>query len=286
MGRSRSRSVSRRCGQTKRRPVPGRLSLSRRPAANKSRDVRRRRSPSRVAYAKSYRDREQEWQRKLDEKHEELSQIKTTVAALELKIKDYKETIAELHASNKHQAGMIAAFAGNEVQSDKRFERMNAELVKYRILVNDLVTSRKKMLKQLQFEDEEWARERHGFQAAPSSHSQSSPETLTATRPPLSEEESSESSQEEETAAAVRPQEREQQAERTPQTAEKAVSDRTLSAETLPMSPRMAPTDSPAIARMEATDMPEPSTTTPMAFEPPPASPAPESQHAVSAAVQ
>ena len=149
MGRSRSRSVSRRGGQTKRRPVPGRLSLSRRPPANKTRDVRRRRSPSRAAYAKSYRDREKDWQRKLDEKHEELTQIKTNVAARELEIKDYKETVAELHASNKHQAGMLAAFAENEVQSENRFERMNAELVKYRILVDDLVTNRKKMLKQL-----------------------------------------------------------------------------------------------------------------------------------------
>ena len=261
-----------------------RLSLSRRPPANKSRDVRRRRSPSRVAYAKSYRDREQEWQRKLHEKHEELSQIKTTVAALELKIKDYKETIAELHASNKHQAGMLAAFAENEVQSGKRFERMNAELVKYRIMVNDLVTSRAKMLKQLQFEDTEWARERHGFQAAPSSHSQSSPETLTATRPPQSEEESSDSSQEEEAAAVARPpQEREQQPEQAPLTAENAARDRTLSAETLPMSPR-APMDSPA--RAATTDMPEPPTTTPMAFEPPPAASAPEGQHVVSAVVQ
>ena len=282
MGRSRSRSVSRR-GQTKqRRPVPGRLSLSRRPAA-KSRDVRRRRSPSRAAYAKSYREREKEWQRKFDEKHEQLIQIKTNVAALELKIKDYKETIAELHASNKHQAGMLAAFAENEVQSEQRSERLKAELVKYRIMVNDLVSSRAKMLKQLQFEDAEWARERHCVQAAPS-NSQSSPEPLTA-KPPLSDDDSSDSSQEEDAAAAAPLQQRDQQpAEPTPQTADNAERDRTLSAETLPMSPRVASVDSPA--RMRAETMPEPSSTQPMAFEPTPAPSAPEGQQSMSAIVQ
>ena len=284
MGRSRSRSVSRRGGQTKRRPVPSRLSLSRRPATNKSRDVRRRRSPSRAAYAKSYRDRDKEWQRRLDEKHQELTQIKTNVAALELKIKDQKETIAELLDSNKHQAGMLAAYAENEVQSGKRFERLNDELVKCRITVNDLVTSRAKILKQLQFEDTEWARERHCLQAA-SSHSQSSPEGPTAKQPQQSEDESSDSSQEEEeTAAAARPQQQEQQPQQTPQAAETATVDRGLSAETLPMSPRVPPTDSPTGARAQTEDMPEPSTDQPMSFEP--SSSAPEAQGAVSATVQ
>ena len=37
----------------------------------------------------------------------------TKVAAVELKVKDYKEQLHELQESNKRQAGMLAVYAQN-----------------------------------------------------------------------------------------------------------------------------------------------------------------------------
>ena len=87
----------------------------------------------------------------------------TKAAALELKVKDYKEQLSELQESNKRQAGMLAVYAQNESESQSRFERLNGENVRLRITVNDLVTNRAKLFKQLQFEIEEFSRDRHGL---------------------------------------------------------------------------------------------------------------------------
>lgn len=206
----------------------------------------------------------------------------TKVAALELKVKDCKEQLSELQESNKRQAGMLAVYAQNESESQSRFERLNGENVRLRITVNDLVTNRTKLFKQLQFEIEEFSRDRHCLQ---SPHSQSSsPEMLASTRPPVhaaardangqSEDSSDSDSQDE--APEGRGQ---QQAEQTAKTSESRAADRALSAETLPMSPRVPHAESPS--RTQVTDMPEPSTTNPVAFVPAPAEEAPQAVAAI-----
>ena len=168
MPRSRSRS---RGGQPpRRRTVPPRLSLSRRPPAKN----RRRRSPPRAKNythaAQSYKDRDRNWQRKFDEKNKELTDCQTHLANVELEIKTFKEKIRELQASNKHQSAMLAVYAQNERESDKRFERLNEENVRLRISINNLITNREKMYKQLQFEIQEWPR---SLQSHSASNSQS-----------------------------------------------------------------------------------------------------------------
>ena len=157
MPRSRSRSRSRGGQPARRRALPPRLSLSRRPPAkHKSRDIRRRRSPSRANnYAQSYKDRDRNWQRKFDEKNKELADCQTQLASVELEIKGSTDKISELQASNKHQSAMLAVYAQNERESDKRFERLNEENVRLRISINNLITNREKMYKQLQFDIQE-----------------------------------------------------------------------------------------------------------------------------------
>ena len=291
MPRSRSRSRSRGGQPARRRTAPPRLSLSRRQPVKKSREVRRRRSPSRANnYTQSYKDRDRNWQRKFDEKNKELTDCQTQLASVGLEFKDSKDKVSELQASNKHQSAMLAVYAQNERESDKRFERLNEENVRLRISINNLITNREKMYKQLQFEIQEWPR---SLQSQSSSNTQnSSPEMLTATRAPIhakargtpSDDEDDASSVSESSPRGEVPAPRLQQApgeaqHQPEQTAQNV--DRGLSAETLPMSPRAAPpTNSPARAPEEApTDMPEP-TTQPLVFEPP------EGQQAVSAVIQ
>ena len=280
--------------------MPPRLSLSRRPPAkNKSREVRRRRSPSRAKNythaAQSYKDRDRNWQRKFDEKNKELTDCQTQLASVELENKGSKDKIRELQGSNKHHSAMLAVYAQNERESDKRFERLNEENVRLRISINNLITNREKMYKQLQFEIQEWPR---SLQSQSASNSQnSSPEMLAAARAPIhakagetpsDDDDDASSSDSESTPRADvpaprqqrAPGEEEQQPEEATQNVQMPVVDRGLSAETLPMSPRPAlPTDSPARAREEAaTDLPEPSTQ-PLAFQPT------EDQQALSAAI-
>ena len=87
--------------------------------------------------------------------------------------------------------------------------------------------------------------------------------------------------------AAGAPEERKEgDEEQHPVVAQEAlVADRSLSADTLPMSPRMpmSPPKPPADVSASATDLPEPSTTCPMAFEPPTS---PDGQQAVSTVIQ
>ena len=264
----------------------------------KSHEVRRRRSPSRANnFTQSYKDRDRNWQRKFDEKNKELTDCQTQLASVELDMKDSKDKISELQASNKHQSAMLAVYAQNERESDKRFERLNEENVRLRISINNLITNRERMYKQLQFEIQEWSRP---IQSPASSNSQnSSPEILAAPRAPVhaSNDSDDEGSSDSDSsprgdAPATRQQqapgeeEQQRQLEQTTQPVEMPLVVRGLSAETLPMSPALPPTDSPARARADATDMPEPTAAQAMAFEPPQVAPSPGGGQAVSACVQ
>ena len=246
---------------------------------------RRSPSPSRAAYAKSYKARDRSWQRKFDEKNKELADLQTQLASAELELKGSKEKVSELQTCNKHQSAMIAVYKQNEMESDKRFEQVTQEIVRPRIKRNNLIANRDKMLKTLQFEIQEDQLDPIQSQSSTSQSPDMFPARVPVLGPKASREQSddddassdSESSKEE----PPTHQKHVREPEQTLQTAAAAVVERSLSAETLPMSPRMPLAESFA----HATDMPEPSMQ-PVAFEPGSATSAPESRQEVSAIIQ
>ena len=253
---------------------------------------RRQASPARGRkgkYADGSSRREKELQRELDEKAREVNDLKVALSKAKADAKDadtenakWQETVEileekqqVLQKSVKRQAGAIEIFEANDRASGKRFQLMLSENLQLRAANKKLLAAQEKIATEVRLQmnkllalhpdetdtdtteqlDREKDVKNQGAAEADSSDSESE------VRPaPASGALDERKEQEEPTLLAG-------------QMADAPAADRSLSAETLPMSPRMPPTD-----------MPEPSTTQPMSFEPAPAQS--QGQETVSAVVQ
>ena len=271
-----------------------------------TRQQKRQSSPAARGRKSKHPDRssrkEKELQREVEDKTREINELKASLSKAKSDTKEaeienakWQETVEileekqqELQAAVRRQAGVIEIFEAGEKASVKRFQCLHSECLQLRSTNKKLLATQEKIATEVRLqinqllalhpdsdtdttteqpEREKDAKKKRGAADADSS-SDSESEAAAARRAP----------------AAGKPG-RKEEAEHPadPNKNEAPVGERSLSAETLPMSPRMPPLD----VSVQPTDMsmPEPTTTQPTAFEPSTPS-APDDQKAMSAAVE
>ena len=222
-----------------------------------------------------------------------LSKAKADAKDADIENAKWQETVeiiqekqAVLQSSVKRQAGVIEIFEANERTSDKRFGLLHSENARLRAFNKKVLAAQQKIATEVCLRMNSLLA-LHPDETDTDTTEQPDRETNVRKRGAAEVDSSSDSESEDRpppaAGAPVGPKEGETPQPAT-QTTGALVADRSLSAETLPMpmSPRMPPVEASA----RATDLPEPSTNQPMAFEPAPAPSAPENQQAVSAIVQ
>lgn len=239
--------------------------------------------------------KEKELQREVEDKTREINELKASLSKAKSDLKDaeienakWQETVEileerqqELQAAVRRQAGVIEIFEAGEKASGKRFQCLHSECLQLRSTNKKLLATQEKIATEVRLQinqllalhpddtdtDTTTEQKKRGAADADSS-SDSESEAAAARRAP----------------AAGKP-ERKEGAEHPVDTHknEVPVGERSLSADTLPMSPRMPPLD----VSVQSADMsmPEPTATQPTAFEPSTPS-APDDQKAMSAAVE
>lgn len=237
--------------------------------------------------------REKELQRQIDEKMKEIDELNAALSKAKSDAKDadaenvkWQETVdileekqQALHSAIKRQAGAIEIFEANERASGKRFQLLLSESIQLRAANKKLLVAQEKIATEVRLQMNQLLA-LHPDDTDTDTTEQPLREK-DVKKPAAADVDSSSDSESEKVGrapAARAPERKEAMAppEATQTTEEPPVDDRSLSAETLPMSSRMSPAD---------VSMPEPSTTQPISFQPS-APLARDGQEAMSAAVE
>ena len=236
-------------------------------------------------------------QRELDEKTRQVAELKVSLSKAKSDAKDadvenakwqetveiIQEKLAAMQTSVKRQAGVIEIFEANERASDKRFGLLHSENARLRAFNKKVLAAQQKIATEVSLRMNSLLA-LHPDETDTDTTEQLDRERNFEKRTAADAESSSDSESEVAPAPAAGAPAEPKEGEAPPlatQTTEVPVADRSMSAETLPMSPRIVPMEATA----HVADMPEPSTNLPVAFEPAPAPSAPGSQQAMSAVV-
>ena len=271
-----------------------------------TRQQKRQSSPAARGRKSKHPDRssrkEKELQREVEDKTREINELKASLSKAKSDLKDaeienakWQDTVEilqekqqELQAAVRRQTGVIEIFEAGEKASGKRFQLLHSECIQLRSTNKKLLATQEKIATEVRLQINQLLALHPDDTDTDTTTEQPEREKDVKKRRGAADAVSSSDSESEGAArrapAAGKP-ERKEGAEHPVDTHknEIPVGERSLSAETLPMSPRMPPLD--VSAQPADMSMPEPTTTQPTAFEPSILS-APDDQKAMSAAVE